>query len=36
MSVILRDMQTQQIKLLCKGADSIVKERIHSSNEEDL
>lgn len=28
MSVILRDMETQKIMLLCKGADSIIKERL--------
>ena len=28
MSVILEDQQTMKIKLLCKGADSIIKERL--------
>lgn len=31
MSVILKDMQSQEIKLLCKGADSIIKERLDLS-----
>ena len=28
MSVIVRDLQTQEIRLICKGADSIIKERL--------
>lgn len=31
MSVILKDLQTQEITLLCKGADSIIKERLDLS-----
>ena len=29
MSVIVRDEQTGEITLLCKGADSIIKERLY-------
>lgn len=28
MSVIVRDLQTQKIRLLCKGADSVIRERL--------
>ena len=28
MSVVVRDCQTQQISILCKGADSIIKARL--------
>ena len=35
MSVIVRDLQTDQISLLCKGADSIIKPRLDLNNIDD-
>ena len=32
MSVIVRDLQTGKIRLICKGADSVVKERLDLSD----
>ena len=34
MSIIVKDCQTQQIVLLCKGADSIIKERLNRTDAE--
>ena len=33
MSVILKNDSTNEILLLCKGADSVIEERIHSDND---
>ena len=35
MSVIVKDEQTGSISLLCKGADSIIKERLNLDNDAD-
>ena len=32
MSVILKNEDTGEIQLLCKGADSVIEERIHNNN----
>lgn len=34
MSVIVQDLQTNQITLLCKGADSVIKARLDKSDQE--
>lgn len=36
MSVVVRDLQTNEIQLLCKGADSIIKERLDLSGLNDV
>ena len=33
MSVIIKDMDTEKIKILCKGADSVIKARLDTKCE---
>ncbi len=36
MSVIVKDMETQTIKILTKGADSVIKERLDEQDEQNM
>lgn len=36
MSVIVKDMETEMIKIVCKGADSVIKERLDQKCEHNL
>ncbi len=36
MSVIVKDMESHTVKILTKGADSVIKERLDDKNEQNM